>query len=138
VAEGSKVRVGGEGAPGRGGGPKGDLYLTVRLQPHPRFTPRGRDLLADLPVRDDQAVLGGSASVRTLTGGELTVTIPAGTQSGRTLRLKGKGLPGLRGAAAGDLLLTVRITVPQQPTEDEREAYRRLQALRDGVPAAPA
>jgi DnaJ-class molecular chaperone len=83
-------------------------------------------------------VLGGSASVRTLTGGELTVTIPAGTQSGRTLRLKGKGLPGLRGAAAGDLLLTVRITVPQQPTEDEREAYRRLQALRDGVPAAPA
>lgn len=136
VAEGSKVRVGGEGGPGRSGGPKGDLYLTVRLQPHPRFTPRGRDLVADLPVRDDVAVLGGSAAVQTLTGGTLTVTIPAGTQSGRTLRLRGKGLPGLRGAAAGDLLLTVRITVPAAPSDEEREAYLRLRALRDGVPAA--
>jgi curved DNA-binding protein len=136
VAEGSKVRVGGEGAPGRGGGRKGDLYLTVRLQPHPRFTPRGRDLLADLPVRDDVAVLGGSATVQTLGGGSLTVTVPAGSQSGRTLRLRGKGLPGLRGATPGDLLLTLRITVPAQPSAEEREAYERLRAVRDGVPAA--
>ncbi|HXA29106.1 MAG TPA: J domain-containing protein [Candidatus Angelobacter sp.] len=136
VAEGSKVRVGGEGAPGRGGGPKGDLFLTVQLEPHPRFTVKGRDLMAELPVRDDQAVLGGSVAVQTLTGGSLTVTVPAGSQSGRTLRLRGKGLPGLRGAAAGDLLLTVRIVVPAKPSEAEREAYRRLAALRDGVPAA--
>jgi curved DNA-binding protein len=130
------VRVGGEGAPGRGGGPNGDLYLSVRLEPHPRFTVKGRDLLAELPVRDDQAVLGGTVSVRSLSGGSLTVTVPAGSQPGRTLRLRGKGLPGLRGAAAGDLLLTLRITVPAQPSEEEREAYRRLAAIRDGVPAA--
>lgn len=138
VAEGSKVRVGGEGAPGRGGGAKGDLYLTVRLQPHPRFTARGRDLLADLAVLDHVAVLGGTATVQTLSGGSLTVTIPEGTQSGRTLRLRGKGLPGLGRAAAGDLLLTVRITVPGSPSAEEREAYERLRALRDGVPASGA
>jgi len=138
VAEGSKVRVGGEGGPGRGGGAKGDLYLTVRLQPHPRFTVRGRDLLADLPVPDHVAVLGGTATVPTLTGGSLTVTVPEGTQGGRTLRLRGKGLPGLGRAAAGDLLLTVRITVPAQPGAEEREAYERLRALRDGLPASGA
>ncbi|HEV7677147.1 MAG TPA: DnaJ C-terminal domain-containing protein [Candidatus Dormibacteraeota bacterium] len=129
VAEGSKVRVGGEGGHGRGGGPKGDLYLSVRLEPHPRFTPRGRDILADLPVRDDQAVLGAEVSTQGLTG-PLTVTVPPGTQSGRTLRLRGKGLPGLRNAPAGDLLLTVRITVPASPGDDERELYQRLRDRR--------
>jgi curved DNA-binding protein len=138
VAEGSKVRVAGEGGHGRGGGPKGDLYLTVRLQPHSRFTAKGRDLQAELPVRDDVAVLGGTASITTLGGKDLSVTIPAGTQNGRTLRLRGKGLPALGRSAAGDLLLTVRITVPGDPTPEEREAYERLRALRDGVPAAGA
>jgi curved DNA-binding protein len=139
VTEGSRVRVAGEGGPGRSGGPKGDLYLTVRLAPHPRFTVRGRDVLADLPVRDDQAVLGGAVAVQGLLG-SLTVTVPPGTQAGRVLRLRGKGLPGLRGAAAGDLLLAVRITVPVSPSEEEREAYRRLAQLRDGGggDAAPA
>ncbi|HZS13838.1 MAG TPA: DnaJ C-terminal domain-containing protein [Candidatus Dormibacteraeota bacterium] len=138
VAEGSRVRVGGEGGPGRGGGPKGDLYLTVRLRPHPRFTVRGRDLQADLAVLDHVAVLGGTAHVQPLSGGAVSVTIPAGTQPGRTLRLRGKGLPGLRGAAAGDLLLTVRITVPARPSEEELAAYRLLQSAREGVPAEPA
>lgn len=138
VAEGSKVRVGGEGAAGRGGGTKGDLFLTVRLQPHPRFAARGRDLLADLPVLDHVAVLGGTATVQTLTGGSVSVTIPAGTQPGRTLRLRGKGLPGLRGAAGGDLLLTVRVTVPPSPSAEERETYERLRTIREGVPTASA
>jgi curved DNA-binding protein len=130
VADGSRVRVAGEGAPSRGGGAKGDLYLTVRLQPHPRFTVRGRDLLADLPVRDDQAVLGATATVQGLSG-SFTVTVPPASQAGRVLRLRGKGLPGLRGAAAGDLLLTVRITVPAEPSAEERAAYERLRELRD-------
>jgi curved DNA-binding protein len=136
VAEGSRVRVAGEGGTGRGGGAKGDLYLSVRLQPHPRFTVRGRDLLADLTVLDHVAVLGGTARLQALAGGSLTVSVPAGTQPGRTLRLRGKGLPGLRGAAAGDLLLTVRITVPAQPGAEEREAYERLRTIREGVPTA--
>jgi curved DNA-binding protein len=137
VAEGSRVRVAGEGRPGIEGGAAGDIYLRVHLRPHPRFSVRGRDLVADLEVRDHQAVLG--AEIR-LAGpaGPLTVTVPAGTQGGRSLRLRGKGIPGLGTAAAGDLLLTVRITVPAQPSAEEREAYERLRALRDGVPASGA
>lgn len=130
VAEGSRVRVAGEGRPGQGGGGKGDLYLTVHLQPHPRFTPRGRDLLAELPVRDDQAALGDSVAVRGLSG-SFTVSVPAGSQSGRVLRLRGKGLPGLRGGAGGDLLLTVRVGVPAKLGEEEQQLYERLRELRD-------
>lgn len=132
VTEGSRVRVAGEGAPGHAGGRKGDLYFTVRLSPHPRFTARGRDLLAELPVRDDQAVLGAAVTAQGLSGA-FTVTVPPGSQSGRVLRLRGKGLPGLRGAAGGDLLLTVRVTVPAAPTEGEASLYQRLRDLRDGV-----
>jgi curved DNA-binding protein len=131
VAEGSRVRVAGEGRPGIEGGTPGDIYLRVHLRPHRRFTVRGRDLSADLEVRDHQAVLG--AAVR-LAGpaGPLTVTVPAGSQAGRTLRLRGKGIPGLGDAAPGDLLLTVRVTVPPAPTPEEGELYERLRALREG------
>jgi curved DNA-binding protein len=136
VADGSRIRVAGEGRPGSGGGARGDIYLRVHLLPHPRYTVRGRDLSADLDVPDHQAVLG--AEIR-LAGpsGPLTVTVPAGTQAGRALRLRGKGLPGLGRAARGDLLLTVRITVPAPPVpEAERRLYERLAELRGG--AAPA
>jgi curved DNA-binding protein len=132
VAEGSRVRVAGEGLASPGGSRKGDLYFTVRLRPHPRFTVRGRDLLADLPVRDDQAVLGATVTVGGLTGA-FTVTVPPRSQSGRVLRLRGKGLPGLRGAAGGDLLLTVRVTVPAAPSEEEQGLYQRLRNLREGT-----
>jgi curved DNA-binding protein len=136
VAEGSRVRIAGEGRPGLGGGPSGDIYLRVRLLPHLRYTVRGRDLVADLEVRDHQAVLG--AAIR-LAGpaGPLTVTVPAGTQAGRALRLRGKGIPGLGRAAHGDLLLTVRITVPPEPAPAELELYQRLAQLRgDGAAVA--
>jgi curved DNA-binding protein len=128
VAEGSRVRVAGEGRPGLGGGPSGDIYLRVHLLPHLRYTVRGRDLVADLEVRDHQAVLG--AAIR-LAGpaGPLTVTVPSGTQAGRALRLRGKGIPGLGRAAHGDLLLTVRITVPPAPAPAELELYERLAEL---------
>jgi len=133
VAEGSRVRVAGEGLPSPGGSRKGDIYFTVRLRPHPRFTVRGgRDLLADLPVRDDQAVLGATVTVGGLTG-SFTVTVPPRSQSGRVLRLRGKGLPGLRGAAGGDLLLTVRVTVPAAPGDEEQRLYQRLRDLRGGT-----
>jgi curved DNA-binding protein len=136
VAEGDRVRVAGGGRPGTEGGAPGDIYLRVRLLANPRFSVRGRDLAADLEVRDHQAVLG--AAVRLVgPAGPLTVTVPAGTQAGRTLRLRGKGIPGLGGAAAGDLLLTVRITVPPAPSPDERAHYERLRELReDGGSAA--
>jgi curved DNA-binding protein len=136
VTEGSRVRVAGEGRRGGEGGRRGDIYLRVHLSPHPRFAARGRDLSADLEVRDHQAVLG--ADIR-LAGpaGPLTVTVPAGTQAGRVLRLRGKGIPGLARAEAGDLLLTVRVTVPAPPVPpEERRLYERLAQLRGGT--APA
>ena len=129
VTQGSRVRVGGEGGEGSGGGGRGDVFLRVRLRPHPRFTVRNRDLVGDLPVRDDQAVLGDHVKVEGLSG-PLEVRIPAGSQSGRMLRLRGKGLPGVKGAPAGDLLLTVRITVPVEPSAADRELYEQLRALR--------
>ncbi|HEV7464697.1 MAG TPA: DnaJ C-terminal domain-containing protein [Candidatus Dormibacteraeota bacterium] len=137
VAEGSRIRVAGEGRPGLGGGPSGDIYLRVHLLPHLRYTVRGRDLVADLEVRDHQAVLG--AAIR-LAGpaGPLTVTVPSGTQAGRALRLRGKGIPGLGRAAHGDLLLTVRITVPPEPAPAERELYEQLAELRGEGAAAAA
>jgi curved DNA-binding protein len=136
VTEGFRVRVAGEGRRGGEGGRRGDIYLRVHLSPHPRFAARGRDLSADLEVRDHQAVLG--ADIR-LAGpaGPLTVTVPAGTQAGRVLRLRGKGIPGLARAEAGDLLLTVRVTVPAPPVPpEERRLYERLAQLRGGT--APA
>jgi curved DNA-binding protein len=137
VAEGSRVRVAGEGRPGAGGGSHGDIYLHVHLLPHLRYTVRGRDLVADLEVRDHQAVLG--AAIR-LAGpaGPLTVTVPPGTQAGRALRLRGKGIPGLGRAAHGDLLLTVRITVPVALSDAQRELYERLAGLRDEGAGAAA
>jgi curved DNA-binding protein len=139
VTEDSRVRVAGEGRQGGDGGRRGDIYLRVHLLPHPRFTARGRDLYADLEVRDHQAVLG--AGIR-LAGpaGPLTVTVPPGTQAGRVLRLRGKGIPGLASAPAGDLLLTVRVTVPPVPVPpEERRLYERLAHLRgDAASAAPA
>jgi curved DNA-binding protein len=129
VATGSRVRVAGEGGLGTGGGERGDIYLSVRLRPHPRFKVHGRDLRSEIGVRDDIAVLGGEVKFDGLLG-PLTVTIPAGTSDGRVMRLRGKGLLALRGASAGDLLLTVRITVPAQPSEAELELYRSLSRLR--------
>jgi curved DNA-binding protein len=135
VAEGSRVRVAGEGRPGVEGGAPGDIYLKVHLRRHPRFAVRGRDVSADVDVRDHQAVLGAAVRVAG-PAGPLTVTVPAASQAGRTLRLRGKGIPGLGDAAPGDLLLTVRITVPPAPAAAERELYERLRELREGGSAA--
>ena len=132
VTEGSRVRVGGEGGEGTGGAGRGDVYLRVRLRPHPRFGVRSRDLLADVPVRDDQAVLGATVKVEGLAG-PLQVRVPPATQAGQVLRLRGKGLPGLKAAAAGDLLLTVRVTVPAAPSDEERALYEQIRTLREGA-----
>ncbi|HEY6378135.1 MAG TPA: DnaJ C-terminal domain-containing protein [Candidatus Dormibacteraeota bacterium] len=129
VADGSLVRVAGEGGMGTAGGPRGDVLLRIKLRPHGRFRVRNRDLLGELTVRDDEAVLGTVASVSG-PAGPLKVTIPPGSQPGRTLRLRGKGIPGLKGTAAGDLLLTVRVTLPVKPSDEERAVYEQLAKLR--------
>ncbi|GAA2355252.1 J domain-containing protein [Nonomuraea africana] len=125
VTEGQRIRVAGQG--GRGvGGPPGDLYLVVRIAPHPRFRVRGRDLHVDLRLTPWEAALGTSVPVRT-PGGEAQVRVPPGSSSGRRLRLRGRGLPNPRGSP-GDLYAEVRIMIPATLTDQERRLYEQLAA----------
>ena len=128
VTEGSRVRVRGEGQ--RGSAHHGDLYLRVHLLPHPKFAAKGRDLYLALPVYDDQAVLGDTATITTLTGQQLQLSIPPGSQAGRVFRLKGKGLPGLKGGVPGDLYVTLELRVPENVTPEAKELYERLRRAR--------
>jgi molecular chaperone DnaJ len=130
VADGQRIRLRGRGGPGRNGGPPGDLYVTTRVTPHRLFGRRGDNLTLTVPVTFPEAVLGADVRVPTLDGGSVKVRIPAGTRSGRTLRVKGKGVPKSR--KTGDLLVTVEVAVPQKLTDDERKAVEALAAANDG------
>jgi len=126
TTEGARIRLAGQGAPGSGGGPAGDLYLTVHLAPHPRFRVLGHDLEADLPLTPWEAALGARVTVPTLEG-TASLQVPPGTPSGRRLRLRGKGLP--RGGTLenrGDLLAVVQIVVPPKLTPRERQLFEEL------------
>jgi curved DNA-binding protein len=124
---GTKVRLRGKGGPGTAG--PGDLFLLIKVEPHATFRRRGNDLKISVPVDVLTAVLGGKAAVPTLTG-TVMLNIPAGTQGGRTFRLKEKGMPHLRDRDRfGDLLATVRIIVPEELSEEERRLYAELAAL---------
>lgn len=124
VTDGQRIRLAGQGATGMGGGPRGDLYLIVRLAPHPRYRVDGRDLTVELPVTPWEAALGASVPVDT-PAGRVQVQVPAGSSTGRRLRLRGRGMPNPRGAA-GDLYAEVKIVVPAQPTPQELELWQRL------------
>lgn len=128
VRDGQRIRVPGEGRPGVRGGPAGDLYLRIRLRPHPRFRIDGRDLHVDLAVSPWEAALGARVPVPTLDG-TARVTVPPGSSSGRRLRLRGQGMPGSGGAGAGDLYAVVTIKVPQKLTKTERELFERLASV---------
>jgi curved DNA-binding protein len=124
VRDGTVLRLAGQGGQGAGGGPPGDLYLHIRLQPHARYSVSGDDVDVDLPLMPWQAVLGDEIKIETLDG-PVTLKVPQGTQSGRRLRLRGRGLP-RAGGGRGDQFATVRIVVPEHPTAAEREAYVAL------------
>jgi curved DNA-binding protein len=124
VTDGTRIRVTGLGPPGWGSGPTGDLYLVVRLAPHPRYKVAGRDVTVDLPVSPWEAALGASVTVDTPTG-PVQIALPAGSSSGRRLRLRGRGLPNPDGEA-GDLYAAIRIVVPGQLTAIERRLLQRL------------
>ncbi len=119
VSDGSQIRLAGQGGPGAMGGPAGDLYLTVRLRDHPHVRREGKDLFLDLPVTVPEAALGAEVTLPTFEG-PVRLRIPAGSQSGRQLRLRGKGLPDLHGGPRGDLHAVLRIVLP-----DEGEELRR-------------
>jgi molecular chaperone DnaJ len=130
VSDGQRIRLKGRGGPGRNGGPPGDLYVTTRVGSHALFGRRGPDLTLTVPVTFPEAALGADVRVPTLDGGTVTVRIPPGTRSGRTLRVKGKGVPGRKGT--GDLLVTVEVAVPQKLSDAERKAVEALAAATDG------
>ncbi|MGH2590648.1 MAG: DnaJ C-terminal domain-containing protein, partial [Actinomycetota bacterium] len=135
LRDGSRVRAAGEGGAGRGGGPRGDLYLRVRVAPHPIFERRDDDLHLELPVAVWEAALGADVDVPTLRG-KVTMKIPPETPSGKTFRLPGYGVPHLRGGQ-GDQLVRVRIVVPSGLTPRERELFEELRRLRPVPPREP-
>ena len=114
AADGDSLRIRGKGAPGISGGPDGDLVIEVRVEAHPLFTREGRNLRLELPITLHEAYAGAKVPVPTMDG-EVTMKIPAGAQSGQTLRLKGKGVA--RGKATGDLYVTLKVVLP--PVGDE-------------------
>lgn len=130
VHEGARVRVAGEGEPGSAGGPPGSLLLRIRLRPHSTFERRDQDLHVKAAVDVTTAVLGGEAEVPTLGGDPVRLKIPAATQGGQVLRLKGRGMPAVgHPTRRGDLYVTVAITVPTELTPEEREHYEALRKL---------
>lgn len=131
VKDGSRIRLAGKGEPGTNGGPAGDLFLIPRIAPHPRFERKGDDLYTDVPVTFPQAALGAEVSVPTLNG-SVTARVPAGTSSGQSLRLRGKGMPKLMEDGAGDLYARVKVMVPKTLTDCERELIEELQRIQEG------
>jgi molecular chaperone DnaJ len=131
VRDGARIRLQGRGEPGGPGGRPGDLYVVVRVAPHRLFGRRDGDLTLDLPVTFAEAALGANVKVPTLNGA-VTLKIPAGTASGRTFRIRGKGAP--RKGGRGDLLVTVRVQVPTRLSREEKELLRKLQEVQKGSP----
>lgn len=125
VNDGGRLRIPGKGESGPGG--QGDLFLHIRVTPHPYFRREGRDLHLEVPVTVSEAALGAKIEVPTLDG-RATVKVGAGTQTGATLRLRGKGAPSPKGAAAGDLLVHVRVVVPEDPDAETRRILEELKA----------
>jgi curved DNA-binding protein len=123
VKEGQRIRLAGQGAPGMSGGQRGDLFLEISFRPHPLFRVDGRDIFLDLPITPWEAALGATLKVPT-PGGKVDLKIPAGTGSGRKLRLKGRGIPG---KTAGDLYVIPQITVPPADNDAARELYRKME-----------
>ena len=130
IKDGSRVKVRGEGEPGTGEMPAGDLYLVVRLLPHSRFERRGQDLYTRVPVPVTTAVLGGEIAVTTLSGSTLKLRVPELTPAGRTFRLRGHGMPDTKSPdTRGDLFVAVDIQIPAQLSREAREHYEALGKL---------
>ena len=123
VRQGQFIRLAGQGSPGMGGGPAGDLMLEIAFKPHPRFRVDGRNVHVSLPVAPWEAALGAVVEVR-IPGGSLKVRIPEGSQSGRQLRVRGKGIPA---NPPGDLLIDIRVVLPPADTPKARELYESMQ-----------
>jgi len=128
VKDGSKIRFKGKGGLGSNGGPPGDLYIITQVAPHSVFKRDGNDILLDLPITFTEAALGANVKVPTLDGA-VSLKMPAGTQEGKSFRLRGKGTPSPAGGGRGDMLIKVRIAVPNKLNAKEKEALGKFAEL---------
>jgi DnaJ-class molecular chaperone len=136
IADGARVRAAGQGTPGYAGGPSGDLYVRVRVRPHPVFRREGDTLYIRIPVPLDVALLGGEVTVPTLKGTSVQLRVPPGTQNGAKLRLRGLGMPRLRGEGSGDLIAEVDVRLPTQLTPEVRALAEAMRNQRETADAA--
>jgi molecular chaperone DnaJ len=125
VDEGTQIRLSGEGEPGVNGGPKGHLYVIVHVKPHRYFRRRDSDVIVDLEINVAQAALGAKVNVPTVDGDAL-LTIPAGTQTGKVIRMRGKGIPHLRRNGRGDQKVIITVAIPRSLKPDQRELFEQL------------
>lgn len=130
VLPGQNIRLQGQGSKGIGGGEAGDLFLEIEYEPHPYFQVQQRDIYLDLPITPWEAVLGGKVAVPTL-GGKVNLTIPPNSQTGKQMRLKGRGLPG---KPAGDQIVRLKVVTPPAKTDEQRSLYEQM---RDLMPMNP-
>jgi molecular chaperone DnaJ len=126
--EGVQLRMNGQGEPAPRGGVPGHLYVVLHVQPHRFFKRQGNDLLLEMPVNVAQAALGDEFSIPTLDGKEIPLKVPAGTQSGRIIRIRGEGVPFLRDHGRGDLQVHVRVRTPTELSDEQKKLFRQLAA----------
>ncbi len=134
VEDGSRIRLRGKGRPGFGGGPNGDLYVTVHVGTHPTFRRTGNDVHIHVPISFVEAALGADITVPTLEG-SVRLRVPQGTPTGTVLRVKGKGIESSKGDV-GDLRVTVEVHVPKQLTDEQRALLEKFAADDDNDPRA--
>jgi curved DNA-binding protein len=129
IADGKKLRLAGKGQPGPAGGPPGDLYIRIKVLDHPIFQREGNDLYMNREIRFSEAALGAKIEVPTIDGKRMSLTIPAGTQSGSKMRLKGYGMPSMDGRGRGDAYVKIHIAVPKRVNNRQRAIIEELKDL---------
>jgi molecular chaperone DnaJ len=129
VETGNRIRLAGEGEGGQRGGPAGDLYIFIEIEKHAIFERDGVNLFCRVPVSMASAALGGEIEVPTIDGGRSRVKVPAGSQSGRQMRLRSKGMPALRGAGSGDMFIELAVETPVNLTARQRELLQEFEKL---------
>ncbi len=126
---GTRIRLAGEGEAGLRGGPSGDLYIFIEVREHPIFQRDGVNLYCRVPISFATAALGGEVEVPTIDGGKSRVKVPPGTQTGKQLRLRAKGMPALRGGGVGDMLIELAVETPVNLTQRQKDLLREFEQL---------
>jgi curved DNA-binding protein len=129
IADGKRLRLAGKGQPGQAGGPAGDLYIKIKVLNHPIFQRQGNDLYMDREVQFSEAVLGTKIEVPTVDGKRLSLNVPAGTQSGSKLRLRGYGMPSMDGGGRGDAYVKINVAVPKKLSSRQKALVEELRDL---------